>query len=79
MVINLEVILQKLLYPPNLIKTKIFYIYKIAKSVMANKEKNFIFTIFKVLLLSLKTLNNSQKFIIVNFILNFYKNCFLKK
>lgn len=46
MIVNFEVILIKLLSSPNLLRAKIFGIYKLLEVVMINKDKNFIFTVF---------------------------------
>ena len=43
------------------------------------ENKYFILTIFQIKVSYLKSFKNSQKFIIVSFISNLYKNYFLKK
>ena len=44
------------------------------KIILINKNKFFIFTIFYIVLLSLKNLNNCQKLIIINLITSFIRN-----
>ena len=76
---NLKIVLGELLSPINLSGAQAFYIYKMAKIIIIHKNKNFIFAIFEVVLLCFENFNNSQKFINVGFILNFYRNHFFKK
>ena len=39
-------IAKKLLGPPNLTKTQVFYIYETAKVVVISKNKDFVFATF---------------------------------
>ena len=65
-------ILEKLLSPANLLKTQIFYTYKVIKVIIIYENKYFILIIFSIIMLYLKNFNNSQKLIIISFILCFY-------
>lgn len=42
----------------NLIETEIFYIYKVTKIIMFDKNNNFMFAIFKVMMPNFKIFKN---------------------
>lgn len=42
----MKIIQKKLLNPLNLLKTQVFYIYKVVKVVIINKNKDLVFKIF---------------------------------
>ena len=58
----------------NLFEAQTFYIYKTIKGVVIYKNKNLIYIIFQIIKLSLEYFNNSKNFVIIDFILSFYKN-----
>lgn len=72
-------ILRQLLSQTNIFRVKIFQIYKKMQVVVVCENKNFIFPIFEIILLYFKSFNNSKQFIIVELVLRFYRNHFLKK
>ena len=47
-IIYLKIIAKKLLDPPNLIETTVFYVHKMTKFVVIGKHKNFVFAIFQI-------------------------------
>ena len=79
MIINLKVVIKKLLSLINLIKAQIFRIYKLTKVNIVYKIKDFLFTVFWVVMSSFEQFNNSQKLTIISFISSFGKNHFSKK
>lgn len=58
-IINMKVILRELLGLLNLSRAQTFYIYKLTKVIVICQNKHLFFTIFKIVLLSFKSLNNS--------------------
>ena len=60
-------VIKKLLSLTNLMKAQTLYIYKLLKVVIVYKDKNLIFTIFYIVLLSFKGFNNTLKLIIMSF------------
>ena len=49
------------------------------KVIIINKDKNFIFAIFKVVALGFVSFNNSYKLCILSFLSNINKNHFFRK
>lgn len=60
-------------------KTQILSIYKFAKIIIIDKNKNLIYAAFQVVTLSLKCFNNDKEFLINKFILSLCKNYFFEK
>lgn len=58
MVVSLKIVIKELLSQINLSKAYTFYIYKLIDSIVINKNKNFVFTIFQIVAPSFKYLNN---------------------
>ena len=54
MIIYLKVVLRELLSLADLIRAQVFYIYELTEIVMVNKDKNFVFATFQVVVPSLK-------------------------
>lgn len=63
----------------NLSKTKIFDINILLRIIISYYKKQFFLTIFKIFLLSFKSLNNDLEFIVINFIFSFYQIYFIRK
>lgn len=61
----------------NLSKAKAFNIHELSKVIEINKNKDLVFAVFQVMAASLKSLNISQKFLIVGLITNLGGNYFL--
>ena len=57
-IIDLEVILKELLGSADLTRAQAFCIHELTKVVLVSKNENLIFAAFKVMVLSLKSLNN---------------------
>lgn len=51
-----------------------FHITKAMQVVMIYKNKNIMLTTFQIMASGLESFNNSQKFVIISFILSFYLN-----
>lgn len=60
-------------------KAQSFYINKLIKIVIVSKDKHLILSAFKIVASSFKSLNNSQKLIIMSFITSFCKNYLSKE
>ena len=71
--------MKKLLSLPNLTKTQAFCVHEAAKVIVINKYKNFIFTIFQIMLPYFESFNNGQKLTVVSFILSCSRNHFFQK
>ena len=70
-------ILRKYLGPMDLFGIQTFYIYETIKILMICKKKYLMLAFFQVMILvCFKSFDNSQKFVIIGFILNFYRNYF---
>lgn len=72
-------ILKEFLGSANLTKAQVFYIYKLTGVIIFNKNKDYIFITFQVVMLSLKSLNNSYKLLFIGFIIGLNKDQLLKK
>lgn len=72
-------VLGKFLSPPDLTKTKLFYIYELTQIIIVSKDQKLIFTTFQVLLPNLKNLNNDQQLFIIRFVASFSEDCFLRE
>lgn len=57
-----------------MLRAQIFSIHELAKVIMICKDEDLEFVTFQVVALSLKSLNNSYKLLIVNFIPIFGKD-----
>ena len=57
-IIDLKIIFKKLLGLIDLAKILIFYIYKLIKIIMINKNKNCIFAVFLIIMLDFKNFDN---------------------
>lgn len=67
-------ILRKFLSLLNLAEIQILCIYKLVEIIIISEDKNLIFVVFQVIILSLEIINNSQKLLIISLILSFYRN-----
>lgn len=72
-------VVEQFLCPPNLTKTRTFYIHKPIKVIMIGENKDLVFIAFKVILSSLQSFNNGQKLTIIGFVPCFNKNHFSQK
>ena len=63
---------KKLLNLANLLEASILYINKIIKVIIILKDKNLMFAAFYIIILYLKSFDNSYKFILINLILYLY-------
>ena len=61
-------VLREFLGLVDLTKAQTFYIHELMEVIIISKDKNFIFTIFQIVTLSLKNFNNSQEFLIVSLV-----------
>lgn len=52
---------------------------KLIEVIMVNKDENFIFTAFQIVVLSFKDFNDGQELLIMDFISSFCKNHLFKK
>lgn len=66
-----EISIYKVFSLLDLSKTQFFDNYKLAKIVIINKNKNPKFSAFQLVAPSLESLNYSQEFLIMNFVLGF--------
>lgn len=57
-------------------KTQTLCIYKLTKVIIVSKDKNYIFAAFQIVVPSLKSFNNSQKLLLVDFVPYLYQNHF---
>ena len=64
-------IARKFLGLPNLTKTQVFYIYKAAKVVVIDKDKDFVLISFWIMPPYFEGLNDGKKLIVMSFILSF--------
>lgn len=74
-----EIESRKFLGPSNLPQTQVFCIYELAEIVRVSENKNFKFAAVFVVMPSLEVLNYAQEFLVVSFVLSFYRNHFPKK
>ena len=58
MIIDLEVISRELLGPTDLTRAQAFCIHESTEVIMVNKDEDLIFTLFQIVALSFKGLNN---------------------
>ena len=70
-VINPEVILREFLSPANLTRAQTLCVHKLSKVIMIGENKNFVFAVFKRMLPSFKSFNNSKKLSIMSFMPSF--------
>lgn len=63
----------------DLTKTLTLYIPKLIEVIMVNKDENFVFTAFQIVVLSFKDFNDGQELLIMDFISSFCKNYLFKK
>lgn len=66
--INLEVIVEEFLSSADLLGVQALCINKFLKIVIIGKYDNLIFVAFQILVLIFKSLNNSQKLLVLNLI-----------
>ena len=67
MIVDLKMILKKLFNLINLFKTQVFCIHKIIEIILISKNKNLIFIALKIIMTSLKCINNNQEIAIMSF------------
>lgn len=67
-------ILRKFLSLLNLAEIQILCIYKLVEIIIISEDKNLIFVVFQVIILSLEIINNSQKLLIISLILSLCRN-----
>ena len=70
---------QKFLSPLHLAKTQTLYIHKLTEIIIISKNTDLIFVAFEIVVSSLKDLNNSQKFLIIGFIIGLNRDRFSRK
>ena len=73
-VINLKMITKDLLGLSDLLRAQILYIYESIEVFLVRKDEDLIFGAFQIVAPSLEDFNNSQKFLIVSFVISFYYN-----
>lgn len=56
----------------NEIKAYIFWIYKLKKNIIIDKNKKFIFSVFQIILSAFKSFDNGCKIIIIGFCILVY-------
>lgn len=78
-IINLKKVLKKFLGPLDLTSSWTLYIHKLIGVDLINKDENFKFIVFQVVVLSIRGFNNSKEFLIVNLISSLGRDNFLKK
>lgn len=67
-------VLKELLGLSDILEAQALSIYKPTRIDVVGKNKNFVFLAFQIMVLSLKGFTNSQKFLIMHFILSFSQN-----
>lgn len=67
-IINAEVLSRELLHSINFSKVETLSIHKLSEVIVSSKDKNLIFATLQVVVPSLNSLNNGQKFLIMNFV-----------
>lgn len=65
-------ILKDLWHLANLFKVYVFYIHEAIKILSICEDNYFMPTVFQIVISYLKSFDNSQKFAIMGFILDFY-------
>ncbi len=78
-IIDLEIVSRELLGLVDLTRVQAFYIYQSTEVVIVINDKNLVFATLQVMAPSLESLNDGWELLIVNLILNFCKDHFLRK
>ncbi len=69
-IIDSEVVLRELLGPADLKRAQVFHIHELTEVIIVTKDEDLVFPVFQVVAPSFKSFNNSQKLLIVGFILS---------
>lgn len=72
-------ILRLFLSQINLFRADVFFIHKVAQIVIIRKNKDFMFAMFIIVVLSLIRFNNSDKLAISSLLLSSCQDFFLRK
>ncbi len=78
-IIDLEVVLRDFLGPIDLVRVQVFYIHELTEVIIVDKDKDLVFAAFQVVTPSLQGFNNSEKLLIVGFVLSLSKDHFLRE
>ncbi len=67
-IIDSEVVSREFLGPIDLTRTQVFHIHESIEGIMVNKDEDLVFVAFRVVVPSLKCLNNSQELLIMSLV-----------
>lgn len=72
-------VLREFLDSVDLVRAQTLYIYKLTEVVVVSEDKDLIFAVFQVVVLSLKSFNNYQELLIMGFVPSHNKDHLLRK